>query len=539
VQYFSPEVTMASTNTPTGLTNLELLGTYLSETNPFGPVAMEDVREEEAFKFLYDDHVSFDHGIPDERSLVILGRRGAGKTSLLNQVLMRDHNLVITLQSFEIFGRMTKLANYLAADPESLELVWEDLCWVAAITQLARGEATSEVIRFGVAMSNAAGHNPSIDDVVVTFVELLIAQLRDSKRVPTTKSVLTNFFIGGISLGVAKSAAIKTLQQSKVTVAVLLDSIERFTEVNISEITANEAALQGLMRLVGTLARKDDLPMIVRCCFPSELYPEFRKLSTNKGKDLTRTFMIRWRSRQIVELAARRFCKFAHVMAVKNPSLNILPIFLAEPQDYQQAKALLGAFFDGPVVNRLANHVEEPALLYVMRHTQLVPRQYLNFMSAIVKKIGAAKILQGAKIPSLDVAAIVTETERELWREVVEPHAGKFSGLEELFEVLCKELPITFDRRTFESTFKIVPGALRKTLDWSGALNHLLAVGAVGGVQETRSTLLYEYGEFAYVTPEYRPLLSSQMCLHPLFSETGGGRRQAVSKPIFPIGSDE
>jgi hypothetical protein len=517
----------------------------ISVARPFGPHDMEKIHSPALFELLYDDLVSPIQHLPDERSLFILGRRGSGKTSLLNRVLTQTNTLVISFESSEIFKKVTDVLILVhSQDPEIISEIWAHVSWIGTITEIEKRVQNDDLNSFTSALKIRVASTivePSVDDLVLCYLTYVCSLVTQGAMSLTVRTMLESVSLGGVSFSLARQTTIAILKAKTWKVAVLIDSLERLTV----DFGKHEFALQGLLRYVGSLANSNYSHLSVRCCFPTEMYSEFRSLSSNSLKDLRATERIEWKSRGIIVLAARRFWKFANIFHMANPQLayRINPALLKEPDDFKSATLYLQVILPSTVKNRLVPNSVESALAYAMRHTQLLPRQFILLLEAIVAQAGADNLLMNRVITQGEITAGVNKCEKELWQEVASAHKAKYrpsepQAIEKLVQAICKELPLMFNRDTFSRVFGEVSKAVRHQIDDEQAFDLLVAMGTIGVERADLSTDFYTYSEFSYTIGELDPPKNANLCLHPLFSEIGGARTNPGCLPIFPIGSD-
>jgi hypothetical protein len=530
----------------------EQLREHLSSDQPFGPSNMAKVKERAMFRLLFDPEATPDADLDGSRSLFILGRRGSGKTAYLNEVLTEVRTYAVTLESPDLYYQVQQTAVHLeiANHPETVSLLWQSAIKVAVIAALVRRQIYAntpiadveclEAFHKGLGASIDDPSELSTDDYVCRFLSLIRDVPVSDARRATIRHFLRSFRLGGVSLAQASDAAAALARLQRIRVAVLIDSLEDFT----SGIDTYRVALGGLLGFVGQVVPDQGPHTVVRCCLPTEMYPALVAMSANRSKDfMNNSVTIAWNSRRMIFLAARRFWLFAETRRLTEPHGRIAPALLHRPGDPETAIDYFRTFLPESVPNRL-NGVREDTLTYILRHTQLLPRQFLGILTHIVRLAGAEHVLAGGKISELDVSNGVRGVEALLWQEVAEAHVGKFPKMVQLAGGMARELPLVFDNSQVKAAWAALDKPDRLGIDPTQARRFLLEMGCIGRVVAGATNDRYVRGEFAYTFPDpsFDPATGDRLCLHPLFSETGAMRQSTdvASRitPVFPVGTE-
>src|SRR5262249_46036871 len=118
----------------------------------------------------------------------------------------------------------------------------------------------------------------------------------------------------------------------------------------------------------------------VRVCLPAELWHSFQYYSTNPLKDFQRVVFLHWHASELIELAAQRLMTN---IAVNHPDALVTMRRSKGTINARSSVGILRDLFPQSVVNRRRGH-EDP-LGYILRHTQLLPRQVLTIMNRIFR----------------------------------------------------------------------------------------------------------------------------------------------------------
>jgi hypothetical protein len=505
---------------------------------PLGPSAIVDEIDPAVLRALYDDRV--EQHIQSRRNppTFIVGRRGSGKTALLLSVQLDADNVVATLSRHNTFLRV-QLAVELLRDrvlltEEGVADLWELLLWGPIAVRLASrrdrrddpaayqllwGETAP--LRTAVAAASHAGI-PDDDLIVERLLELLCEEILRDPPILGTDTLVRRLKVHERSWGECIEAARTILHARRANVYVLIDSLENIgTHLDRLELT-----IRGLFHLVGRIGvRPARRSFQLRCCFPSELWPLLTRLSANPMKDLAGKIVLQWKAADLLQSAALRL---KHFVDLTYPELADA----AGPDGSGLWRELL----PGSVTNRLG--VREPCISYMLRHTQLLPRQFINILNVALH--GAIAERGSPRIEPADVVDAVAEVEATLCPEIFAAHAFQYPSAFDVAERLIPFLPFRFDdgmlhrmcgRASIERDFG---------MDYRKVREMLTRLGIIGRFVSAEET--YVIAEFGY-TVEGQLVLSpnEDYCLHPLFvrqfSSDDVANPKPDVRPVYPHGT--
>src|SRR5688500_16792986 len=191
-----------------------------------------------------------------------------------------------------------------------------------------------------------------------------------------TQNAASDFLRGSneITIDDAKTAVSKTLELSKKTFVILMDSLDDF-QLDIDSVARS---LQGLLKVVGAMNKPRDV-VDIRFCLPSEVYHRFMKLSSNPNKDFRRALKLQWTAGELLLLGAQRL-KFYIDLHYPNSLMGISLLDLTSRAD---ALKLFQAVLPERITNQKG--FQEDTISYILRHTQLLPRHFLILVNSIFK----------------------------------------------------------------------------------------------------------------------------------------------------------
>jgi hypothetical protein len=539
---------------------------YINRNAPFGPVASEDIKDRLLRDELFDrENRAYAHLMRHDPAFVV-GRRGAGKTSFLHAVASGRSTLEVTVDTSTAVAEIEDLVRCLldldaTVFTEHIARLWNAALWNHVL--LALIQERPEVVdpddeRFDairVYLHDLADRHPrhlTHDDLFSLFCERFLTQAMERRALARNPFSMV---VGESALVEIVDLTNELLVEAEVHPVLLMDSIEDFKRI----LAQHAGAIGGLFMQVGRSAQPK-APYRIRFSFPAELWHVLRGMSENPLKDFGSFILLHWSAREIIKIAAHRY--LLYLEHFHRPFLNrnraIAALNIERERD---ALALLNAVLPDTVVGELG--IEEDAIAYVLRHTQLLPRHLLRILNAIwlrepdaagAVQVGPEAVIQGVR----DVEEqIVTEICKAY--ELVHPTAN------EVCRAVIKNLPRRFGDSQLHRTFNQVgKGALKRAydrlekarmaepaqrygsyampdpnMDYFDFKAMLLEIGCLGRLID--ETHRYHVAEFEY-TVHYRLAVGDidEMCVHPLFS----GVYQSQADPeidarvVYPYGSD-
>ncbi len=324
------------------------------------------------------------------------------------------------------------------------------------------------------------------------------------------------------------------LKREKLRCFVVIDSLEDYPV----QSPMFRKVLSGFLKCVNEF--EDDHPNCkIICCLPEEIEPIIREYSSNKIKDLTTASSVsrlRWRPIDLLRIVAERYRKFLLLHVDDDQD------FIAEMTQLNLSnRSELGKFFKRImprfIVNRFGQ--QEDSLAYIVRHSQLLPREFILIFSRAIVKSHALKGSWRYIEPSAIVGAI-EEQEPELVDQVMGPYKELYPSLIREARAVIPELRPIFSKSDMDRLGARLDKATRHELN-ADPWEVLYQIGVIGFLDDfggAHSHAFYEYGRFQYNSKaEITFAKDRRYCVHPIFSGTWKVRqagRDAGQKFIYP-----
>lgn len=504
----------------------ELLKEYVSPSVPLGAWDSDNIDDPECFAKLYEwDNTSFAGLLSG--SQVIIGRRGSGKSALLNAV--RDKQKF--LDRIEMEGRLFSFAETYDLGRQSLKLTQEIFLKIDLPAEIDELKATYPNADFIPTVENLAKYwynriffriGQQIQRNVPTLWPRLPKELSDY----VNPVIFSN--IGADNAGTAMTSekfadGIKEfLSQHKRTAIITFDSLEQYK--------FNDAESQfrgGLFRCVGKLMSQQNTPVSVKLCLPAELYPLLKKQFSNPDKDLPNPQFLHWNSRELMRIATHRLRVFLEIYKPEEYK-KIASLKLNSREDLQ---TFWGGYLPKKIVN--ASGHEEDSFMYILRHTQMLPRQVILILNSILSE---SRTLESGEPADAEVIRAEVRKKESVFRDTI---FSMFRTQYPKIDDVCKE--------SFSGMSRVITSGELQTIHTQKALRlmkemglghysefqrMLLSIGALGIVETAEETDVYTVGRFEFNTGHELPN-AALYCVHPIFSGVYMCRTPPGIKPIL------
>ena len=504
---------------------------YITKDEPFGPIDSGDIDSSDlkALLALFEKH-NWSYKNLHSRPSIIIGRRGSGKTHYLRSVFFdQQYDYHVEIRTPRVLGQVVNAIQKMSTEVVFSEMVselWENILWIAVLLEIRNHQVLEpddlNVVNAYLDKIRVRKHD-TVDDVLRNVAEML-------EQIVMKNEVTSADFLWGankINLEDAKSAVLQSLKKKGKKFAILMDSLDDFQ----LDIPSVERALQGLLKIVGSMNKPRDL-VDIRFCLPSELYQQFMKLSSNPNKDFRRALRLQWTASELVLIGAQR-----------------LMFYLAlEHQDFYRSYSSLDltkrndalTLFRAVLPEKITNHVgyHEETMSYILRHTQLLPRHFVILLNSIFKNQGRAPRSNAFPVSEERIVTGIRQVEDSMVREIFVAFKLIYPNAEETCRRCLPELGHKFTMGDLHRVFTRHGKAVFGSDSLFEFQRMLLEIGAIGRVMpNNKESDIYIKGNFEYMV-EHQLSLSQddELCVHPLFSGIfhGSGKQE---RPVYPYGS--
>lgn len=508
---------------------IETLRPYVDESRPFGPTNAKDILDQDAANLLFDSENRIYQSFIANPTIIV-GRRGSGKTAYLySEYHAKRYSYVLECDTAQHFGKILReISTTLDGPffPEEVADLWDTTFTIFFLEVLAQREKTTRLpltrdylAKFGFSKEY------KIENLLWKTVDIMHKNFSDGKIGAILDAVKV---ISNVTLDEAKNEMIAALGKRNAKAVLLLDSLDGYQ----SSFEKVPHAITGLLKCLGGF-NKENQPFHIRFCLPAELYHRFSELSSNPLKDFEKHVTLHWVSAELLSIAARRIQLYAEL----HHKDLFDTIKRLNPDKRDDARYVFFTIFPRETLNSLG--FLEDTLAYILRHTQLLPRQFLRFLNAIMNK---NKRLGGNYL-SVKPEAVqqgVAETEETITKEIFSAFKPIYPSTQNVCLRCIPELPLTFSYGELQEVFTKFGKKAMGGDDYFDFRKMLIEIGAIGKIIEEKER--YYIGEFEYNVP-HRLVVSTddEFCLHPLFASMFSFKRpknRNMSRTIYPYGTD-
>lgn len=528
---------------PLTASTISKLSDYITDDFPLGPIDARAIDNKEIYKYFFDKE-NLIYSKITKRPSIIVGRRGSGKTAFLLSLKYGDRfDYSIELTTYKAFADILASIHEVEQGdkmifPDAIADLWDILFWSALFTKLIHvSRSHSKKLAPIWFYVEEMGLKPALtpEEVMKTLLSTLaerggntIAGMLASATLKMTERSASDF-------NSAMLSASEFLKGEKKSAVLLLDSFDEY--VYHLDHEQFRLALAGLLKCVGRFNISRTRYQI-RVCVPAELYFEFQGVSSHRIKDFSHQLLLHWHAGEVISIAAFRL-RMMFEMYYPDILLQLRDLDIQERKD---AIAFIERILPEKLVNNLG--IEEGSLEYILRHTQLLPRQFLRYFTQILR-ISHAQGNPLNEIRADVITEAVSVVEADIWKEICEAYQYRYPDAIAVCEKVIPELPLVFSDGVLHAVFNHYGKKYFHSGegDYNSFVRMMVEIGAIGKVirQKWGMNGRYTVGEFEYTSPDRLAYSrSDQFCIHPVFSGTNSpqGANRSTDTLIYPLGTD-
>jgi archaellum biogenesis ATPase FlaH len=487
---------------------IELGKDRLTDLEPFGEADCESelkVMGSSEYSKYYFDHTRFNREALSPKVFLIIGRRGAGKTALSQffsfQQLMPDVTTIEVDEPAAFQQLMSKMAESAASTREvaipRLVKIWEFVIWSTIFWQLQDKDPR---IKAAVLFADQT-------DQVSTFIRQVLKFLV-SKFLKADNDLADELedFISNERIQRAKKAVLEVVKGNKVIIA--LDTMENYAVRDESMMRSMGALIQCASRFSRNYARHG---IYLKVFIMAEIFPYLKEeVSLNPLKFIHDEIYLQWRPKDLMRLISWRYDRYLKQNNLLTPTISKV--------DWDNHHDVLKEKWEpywGKKLQTRQGLVEE-TFPYVLRHTQLRPRQLIVLCNSV-----ARQSQQGETFPRFGPDSIIEgiqRAEKRLAEEVMNSYSSVYPGAARIVEALSG-LPLIFKANELDKrapqTASQWPSGDYSSYAFRQFVSELGIVGRVRNVSE--KTGIVE-ADFEYAGESRISLLVNDQCvIHPMF----------------------
>ena len=524
-----------------------LLRNYLTPTAPLGPSDAAQIEDIEVAARLFDPHNKSFNTLLRRDLSVLIGRRGSGKTALLNSYKyqpyldrydrpsikdprsdFRSYDVVIDVVTYKHFDDMQRAITRNASSFRPIEAIvdeWETLVTDYLFARLIADDAHSHHHTRHIDVLRDYLHQD--DDDYKREVRRVVWGVSLWEKVKSLVHRESDSSDSRLSCAAALDVAIAHLDATKRRALIVFDSMDEYDLSN----PVFTRTLGALIRFISHFNARQERVKI-KLGLPSEIYPEVQRTSANPLKDLVSVDHLGWSAMELALIAAHRYRLFLDLYDA-DLAYTLSDLDMSRRGDIREFWA---RFFPSVHFNRYKG--EEEPMTYVLRHTQLLPRQLLMILQRIiVRSSGMTGGYREFKTEAITDA--VESTEPLIANEILRAFAHVYPFAEELCKPVFANFPTVFSYDALEDRWrkKARPIVNQRSipLEMPQFGEMLVRMGIVGvGHDETER---YYEGHFGYDSTSPMNIGDGHaLCLHPIFSRHFNAAGNDSKKAVIPKG---
>ena len=496
--------------------NIESLKNEVTHQKPFGPENAGEVRNPNTRWILFSTRNALCEEYKNGPKIII-GRRGSGKSSmLLNTDFIETHDYIISVKTQDALTYVRELA-FSNEDSSKVYVETVSELWRTCLNTMVMAEVVAKSpinqllkVRKFLDAANIDGDS-GFAGIIRSFEKHSEAE---NAKFGTAGILIRSFldYIKNIEVGFEESLneLDKYLRKSSKDCLVIIDSIEDYA----LSFDDNKRVMRGLLKCIGEYGNKRRQ---IRLCIPGETYFDVRKCSSNPTKDFTRNLLLQWLPSEIFGVIAWRYLIYLRLYNAERFD-NLIK---SSPEnDIEDRKFCISVIRDFLVEDtKNAVDKEEPSISYLLRHTQLLPRQAVLILNHI---FGSKNVDGDAFADENNVREGIAQAEDHICEEVFSAYEFKYPHAYAMIKSIVPELPRFFLHGELQGAFTKFGREQPETrgeMTFPEFKQMCVEIGMIGRVKKFTET--YAEAEFEYACSGRLSLsVKDQLCLHPIFSGT-------------------
>lgn len=475
--------------------------------SPFGEADCESevklLKQEYSRYFFY--HTRFNNIALDPNVFLIVGRRGAGKTALAQFFMFQkqmQNAIAIDVDEPVAFEKLLEDITFSVSHSREVAIpriakIWQFIIWSIIFRELQEYDPR---IRSACIFGNRDGK-------LTTFIRHALKALLN-RLLQTEDDLLDEleaiFADARIRLGM--EATLELARRRPVIVA--FDTLENYAVRDTTMMQATAALIQCGAEFNRDYARQG---IHIKIFAMAEVFPFLKQeVILNPLKSIRHEVYLHWRPKDLMRLISWRFYNYLHAMETLLPESRHV--------DWDQPQSVLEKMWYPYFGHSLRNAqgLAERTFPFVLRHTQMRPRQLIVLCNAI-----AAAAVERKSFPHFQPADMVKALQQgqyEIADEVVNSYSSVYPKVSRIIEALSG-LPMLFKGNELDKRAKLTasewpPG------EYSPYSFRQLAseLGIIGRVRHLNTEVGYAEADFEYSMNGHLPLQVGDLCaVHPMF----------------------
>jgi hypothetical protein len=309
------------------------------------------------------------------------------------------------------------------------------------------------------------------------------------------------------------TSSLVTKAQQKVTeftvkepIIIGIDTFERYDRENVAMMTITASLIECANNFNILYAKKG---IHIKAFVSAEIFPHIKERAiTNTTKFIRYPLYLRWRPRDLIRLISWRFFRFMS----SNRRKNSLP--KVDWEDFDDILQKMWYPFFGRKITNLRGR-EEASFPYILRHTQMRPRQLVILCNNIAREAERA-----GKFPNfseMQISQLIADCEYDLADEVLNSYDLIYPRVSEIIMALTNA-PMVFKGNFLDQVAKKTSHIWTSEYSLSGFRRIVAELGIVGKVRNKSDDAKIIGADFEYIMPDRLVITNDDECvIHPMF----------------------
>jgi len=455
----------------------------------------------------YFEETPFNDSSLDEDTYLIVGRRGTGKTSLAHYFSFQKkikHAKCIDIDEPEAYSNVLSKISKFSAEDENIAIprivkIWEYVFWTLIFSKY---QSSCPEIKAACISTESKGS---------LFIKSVLNHII-SKFLPDDSCYLSEQLEEFLSSKIVNRAKEKMLEITQITPVILaMDSLEKYSVENKEVMTSLAALIECSSKFNVAYSDKG---IHVKTFISAEIFPYLTETAmSNTVKYVRNPVYMHWRPKDLIRLACWRFYSYLkrhNCLDSETPPI----IDWADHRDV--LKNVWNPYFGKKITN--GSGLSENTFPYILRHTQMKPRQIVVLCNAITKNAENKNYFPRFYSDTDDLIDAVKDAEINLANGVINSYSSVYNNLSKILDAL-NGIPNTFKGSYLDRV------AYRTKSEWPNSdysptrFKQILAeLGIVGVVRTWNKEAKFIEADFEYTLKDRLAITSDDNCvIHPMF----------------------
>ena len=498
-----------------------------NELQPFGEISYETEIEHLGKKWeeYFFEYTYFVEESLNPRTYLIVGRRGSGKSSLLQHIIYQDkypNSDFIDFGFAESYNaELYKIATNIEIGQElkvqKLVKVWEYIIWQIIFKKLSD---LSKDIKKGI-------FDDCTDPSIFNFIKLLTRGILNRAEINHGDDMIEMLSKRSNEERFQCARDIVLAKLAESPLFIVIDSREKYTLSNENEMSITAALIQCASMFCDKYSKKG---LYIKICIADEIFPYIKEqYITNSLKYIKNPLYMYWKPKDLMRLICWRFYKY-----LKLHEYSVADEHHIKWDSYKDIlNKVWKPYFGTKIINRRG--IEEDTFPYILRHTHLRPRQLIyvcNKIAELAQKSGefpffSSKVIQQA----------VQDAEVDLSDEILNSYSTVYPKAGDIVSAL-EGMPIQFKCSELYKASRRTAGYWVKG-DYSQLefIKLLIELGIIGRKRENSTHAKYISADFEFALQDRLFVTEKDICvIHPMFySKLNINRNKPTDDCVYPF----